>query len=335
MSSEKIRLCSAQVSLRPSLFYNEESYYQELIGPLKHFKGGPDSLLVYPEYIGFFTFFHKSNLLEGVLTLEEAIKKQIRREMIKVLWERIRRRASFTRGLLLAHQKETVASFIKTFSLLAKEYSSYVVAGSIPMTGKSLSLYTKEESRDRKRLYNTSLLFNPQGEIIGHQKKVHLTELEGKKGLDLSPGALDELHAIPTPLGKIGIVICYDAFHHDALKKMAQEGAEILVQPTANPKPWDEWQQEEWLLGMEMSMREYPFIYGINPMLTGQFLDLPFAGQSTILGSPSIKKRLSPKPLGYLKTREQETFMAVMDDPLGEGLLEVVAPHPSKVRDWA
>lgn len=333
MYLESIRLCSVQIALNPSLYANEESYYQELVRPLRSFKGEEDSLLVYPEDIGLFTLlFNKGYLLQGLSTLEEAIRRQIKRDMVKILWERIRRRVSFTRGLLLAHQKEMVASYVRTFSLLAREYRSFVVAGSIPMTTRSLSLFTSIEGRDRERLYNTSLLFDPQGEIIGWQKKVHLTELEGKKGLDLSPGSLEDLTSFHTPLGKMGIVICYDAFHHDVLKKMVKEDTEILVQPTANPRPWEEWQQEEWLLGMEMALREYPFIYGINSMLTGQLLDLPFAGQSTISANPSIKKRISPEPLGYLKTQEQETFLAVMEDPLYEGLLEIEVPHPSKVK---
>lgn len=335
MSPLKIRLCSVQLKLKTSLYEDRESYYQELTAPLEDFKRGEDTLLVYPEDIGLFTLlFHRGDLLEGLFTFEEAIKYIIRRDLTKVLKERFLKRVGTVKALLLSHQREMAASYVETFSTLAKEYRAYVVAGSIPLSLDTLFTYTGEGERDKRRLYNTSLLFNPEGEIIGWQRKVHLTEIEGPLGFNLDPAPLHDLRAIPTPLGRIGIVICYDAFHQDVLRKMVEERTEILVQPTANPKPWETWQQEEWLLGIEMAMREYPFIYGVNSMLCGTFLDLIFEGQSTILAAPSVKKKMNNHSLGYLETEKQETFVAVMDSPKEEGLLEVTTYHPASVEEY-
>jgi N-carbamoylputrescine amidase len=47
-----------------------------------------------------------------------------------------------------------------------------------------------------------------------------------------TPGDLG-FHAIPTSVGKLGILICWDQWYPEAARLMALDGAEILIYPTA------------------------------------------------------------------------------------------------------
>lgn len=76
-------------------------------------------------------------------------------------------------------------------------------------------------------LFNTAVLIGPEG-IIGVHRKVHTPG--GEKHIY---AAGDRLEVFPTPLGRIGMLICYDACFPEAPRVQALRGAEIIVMPTA------------------------------------------------------------------------------------------------------
>ena len=85
--------------------------------------------------------------------------------------------------------------------------------------------------RDGDRLRNTAVLVGPEG-LVGRYRKTHLPYL----GVDrfVAPG--DEPPEIfETPLGRIGIEICYDLRFPELTRAMALRGAEIVVHPTNWP----------------------------------------------------------------------------------------------------
>ena len=151
--------------------------------------------------------------------------------------------------------------------------------------------------------YNTAFFWGPDGELIGTTRKVNLTAPEIDL-LNLSNGALEDVQAFDTPIGRIGIAISLDAFIPDYVQRLNDLGAVLVVQPDANPGQWanavgepnpDSWQPDEWLDSiMGMLADEYPNIYyNATSMMTGGFfpgvLDasgnptgIVFDGQSTI-----------------------------------------------------
>lgn len=85
--------------------------------------------------------------------------------------------------------------------------------------------------RDGDRLHNTAVLVGPEG-LVGSYRKTHLPFL----GVDrfVVPG--DEPSAIfDTPVGRIGIEICYDLRFPELTRTLALRGAEIVVHPTNWP----------------------------------------------------------------------------------------------------
>jgi predicted amidohydrolase len=84
--------------------------------------------------------------------------------------------------------------------------------------------------RDGDSLHNAAILVEPDG-LIGTYRKTHLPFL----GVDrfVVPG--DELPVFDTPLGRIGVEICYDLRFPEATRTLALRGADIVAHPTNFP----------------------------------------------------------------------------------------------------
>ena len=105
------------------------------------------------------------------------------------------------------------------FAVLAKELGIWMVFG-------------MDENRGGK-LFNTAVLMNPQGQIVGTYSKVHLQNWMLASGVnhgDSFPVWEVEIGGIRT---KVGIEICYDIQHPEATIELALGGAEIVFIPYA------------------------------------------------------------------------------------------------------
>ncbi|MDI3270677.1 MAG: carbon-nitrogen hydrolase family protein, partial [Bacillota bacterium] len=182
-------------------------------------------------------------------------------------------------------------------------------------------------SQKGKEIYNVAFLFGPDGKVLGQQKKVHLIDLEGPAGLDIVPASVDDIQAIDTPLGKVGIAICLDAFHEDVLDRLVREGAQILLQPSANPEEWSLGQREDWLRGSYTAvMKDERFRYAVNPMMTGDIFDLGFYGQSSI-----ISRVTDTAPTNYEGLPPTDGFAALARTDRDEEILVVKVPNPAQM----
>jgi predicted amidohydrolase len=85
--------------------------------------------------------------------------------------------------------------------------------------------------RDDEGLRNAAVLVSPDDGLIGKYRKTHLPFL----GVDrfVVPG--DELPVWDTPLGRIGIEICYDLRFPEVTRTLALRGADLVAHPTNFP----------------------------------------------------------------------------------------------------
>lgn len=81
--------------------------------------------------------------------------------------------------------------------------------------------------KDGDRLYNSSALLGPGGHL-GTYRKLHLWNREN---VVFSPGDLG-LPVFDTPLGRIGILICYDIWFPETARTLTLAGAQLLCVPT-------------------------------------------------------------------------------------------------------
>ena len=76
--------------------------------------------------------------------------------------------------------------------------------------------------------YNRAVLFGPEGRI-GHQDKQVMTRFEREEwDVTGNPG----LRLFETPIGKLGILICYDSEFPMLARALAEAGAEIILVPS-------------------------------------------------------------------------------------------------------
>lgn len=123
----------------------------------------------------------------------------------------------------------------KFLSNIAKEFNIYLVAGSIP-------------EKDDDKIYNTSYVFDRNGNKIGKHRKVHLFDIQidggqhFKESDTLSPG--NNVTVFDTEYGKMGINICYDFRFPELSRKMVDKGAKVIITPaafnmTTGPTHWE------------------------------------------------------------------------------------------------
>jgi predicted amidohydrolase len=99
---------------------------------------------------------------------------------------------------------------------LAKTSSAYILAGSMPVIGACGAAR------------NVARLFAPSGRM-GEQTKLMMTRFEDESW-GVRPGT--EVCVFDTPLGRIGVAICFDVEFPLIARAMAEAGAEIVLAPS-------------------------------------------------------------------------------------------------------
>jgi formamidase len=85
---------------------------------------------------------------------------------------------------------------------------------------------------DGSHIYNTSVVFNPKGEIVAKYRKMY----PWMPFEDTSPGSDFVVFDIPG-IAKVGLVICYDLWFPELFRTLAWMGAEVILQPSATYTP--------------------------------------------------------------------------------------------------
>ncbi len=96
---------------------------------------------------------------------------------------------------------------------LARDLHTYLVAGLVELEGPAA--------------YNTAVLIDREGRLIGKYRKVYLPREEIEGGL--TPG--DSYPVFDTDFGRLGLMICWDSEYADPARALALGGAEILALP--------------------------------------------------------------------------------------------------------
>ncbi len=94
------------------------------------------------------------------------------------------------------------------------------------------------EQRGKGLYHNTAVVFERDGSIAGHYRKMHIPDDPGyNEKFYFTPGDADGKTAafepITTSVGKLGILVCWDQWFPEAARLMSLAGADILIYPTA------------------------------------------------------------------------------------------------------
>ena len=170
------------------------------------------------------------------------------------------------------------------FGNLAKELDVVLV----------LSLF---EKRAPGLYHNTAVVIEKDGTIAGKYRKMHIPDDPAYyEKFYFTPGDLG-FHPVPTSVGKLGILVCWDQWYPEAARLMALAGASLLIYPTAigwESSDSDEEkkrQQESWTTAQRghAIYNELPVIaanrVGHESDPSGQTQGIQFWGNSFVAGA--------------------------------------------------
>lgn len=113
----------------------------------------------------------------------------------------------------------------------AREYGIWILAGTLAIRGG-----------DKARVTNTSFLFDAKGKKVARYDKIHLFDvtLPGG-GEDYRESAHVEAGSEPvvadTPVGRLGLSVCYDMRFPELYRELTNQGAQWLAMPAAFTVP--------------------------------------------------------------------------------------------------
>lgn len=144
---------------------------------------------------------------------------------------------------------------------LASELGIYVIAGAANVR--------------RGRLYNSAHIFSSDGRAIGRYDKIHPFPLTHEERY-FEHGARTQV--TETPLGRVGMGLCFDLRFPDLFFQQARDGATIIFVPSA----WGIARLHHWLLLLKARAVENQ-LYVVAAGQVGKPGSIAFAGRSAII----------------------------------------------------
>jgi predicted amidohydrolase len=117
---------------------------------------------------------------------------------------------------------DATPALLEAFSAMAASASSCLHVGSLI------------EAADGNH-YNTSVLFGPDGSELARYRKMHLFGFGSKEQQVLTAGT--DIVVADTPLGKLGMAVCYDLRFPELFRRMTERGAIGFIVASAWPHP--------------------------------------------------------------------------------------------------
>lgn len=161
----------------------------------------------------------------------------------------------------------------------AKKLNAYLVSGSFV------------ENRGGE-FFNTSLLFDRKGHIVGQYSKTHLFDTPGfQESKFVKPGSSLLIHR--ADFGCVGLIICYDIRFPEMTRTLCKQGAEILVVPAAFPVADFSPGEDHWqILTRAAALHNMVYVLAVNQI--GSHGDMKFFGRSVIVDPWGIEIAKAP-----------------------------------------
>jgi nitrilase len=116
----------------------------------------------------------------------------------------------------------------------AKTHHVWIVGGTIPIACKN-----------ENKIRSACLVFDDNGNFVARYDKIHLFDVivvpgkeEHQESATIESG--EELVVIDSPIGKLGIAVCYDIRFPELFRALLQHGAEVFAVPAAFTVPTGE-----------------------------------------------------------------------------------------------
>ncbi|MFD5516719.1 carbon-nitrogen family hydrolase [Streptomyces sp. NPDC127066] len=201
----------------------------------------------------------------------------------------------------------------EAMSKAASDAGVWLHAGSIPERAASATGSAAEAP-----LYNTSLVYSPDGERVAAYRKIHRFGFD--KGEAVLMGAGTELVTVRLPETVLGVATCYDLRFPELFRGLVDAGAQTFVLPAG----WPERRRAHWtLLAQARAVENQAYVLACGT--AGTHAGVPQAGHSIVVdpwgevlaeagpGEEILTVEFDPAKVA--ETREQ--FPALKDRLLG------------------
>jgi predicted amidohydrolase len=152
-----------------------------------------------------------------------------------------------------------------------------VLEGVAAKTGVHVAVGIVE--RDGDRLYNCAALIGPDG-LVTKYRKTHIPF----QAVDrfVTPGDIP-LHVVETPIGRVGMLICYDLRFPEPARVLALSGVQIIANLTNLPPPG--WVQPEFIFRARAAENR---VWLVCADRVGTERGVEFIGRSAIVGPSGV-----------------------------------------------
>jgi predicted amidohydrolase len=256
---EDIRVSCVQRQIQP--VKNIEEYIDILCGFIDQAVKDNSHLIIFPEY----NFFDLFGLIPGFNFLNQILNKKVIKVEVK---DKDKGKESHLKGsnhfldtIFKGVAKPIEAGIKRIIALLAKGYGIYIYTGSYIL-------------KEKDAIYNAGSLFGSNGNLIGTQKKIHLTDFEVKLGIKRG----NKMEVYSLPFGKVVCPICMDATYFETFRIAREIGADMVILPIANLEEYTVWKA---LRGIWPRVQE-SYLYGLKSSLNGWIAGMHFTGKAGV-----------------------------------------------------
>jgi predicted amidohydrolase len=170
----------------------------------------------------------QANLAEARLLLEEA---QAADALLAVLPENFAFMGIHDADKLAVGESLGSGPIQDFLAATARRLGLWVIAGTIPI-----------RVAGDARVAAASLVYNDQGERVARYDKIHLFDVElperaesYRESANMAPGKTPAV--VDTPIGRVGLAVCYDVRFPELFRNLSAQGAEVFVLPSAFTAP--------------------------------------------------------------------------------------------------
>ena len=140
-------------------------------------------------------------------------------------------------ALKLAQAEPVPGPLTEALAAAARSHGVWLFAGSF-----------NERTDDPNKTWNTGLVFDPDGRQAAAYRKIHLFDVvvdgqvKAMESVRNLPG--DRIESVDTPLGTVGLTICYDLRFPELFRALALRGAVATMVPSnfTTPTGRDHWE---------------------------------------------------------------------------------------------
>jgi hypothetical protein len=267
----------------------------------------PKTIVVWPEHIGTWL----------VVAGEGQLPRRAGSVQLASFWLVLRHPIGIAKGWLMAWGRARLRDAIfrvkaqmmarayqQLFGSLAQHYGVTIVGGSIILPGPFVANGRLKTSQSA--LYNVSLLFHPDGAPDPQLVRKNFPTWDEQEFI--APGLPFDLPVFETPAGRLGVLICADAWYPIGYERLTAQGATLLAVPSFLTghqvwnQPWEGYngsrapgdvdyrdldrisEGEAWLkYAMPARILRSGLEVGINVFLRGRLWDLGGDGHTLIV----------------------------------------------------